>query len=97
MSNPVELSPFPGEDDPTDELPAYAKLHRKYAAPLPPETSIEDDVAAEGIEDKDPFDEFPEVPLDRVDLLVPAADGPAADAPTGVAEPVAAPSRKRKR
>ncbi len=87
-----ELTPFPGEDDPTDELPAYAKLHRKYAAPLPPESSIEDDVAAEGIEDKDPFAELAEVPLERVELLEPIEE-----VEVVIAEPPPAPTRKRKR
>lgn len=62
MPTPRDLPAFPSEDDPTEDVPVYDRLHRKYAAPLPSESSIEDDVAAEGIEDKDPFEEFPEVP-----------------------------------
>lgn len=62
MPTPRDLPAIPSEDDPTEDVPVYDRLHRKYAAPLPPESSIEDDVAAEGIEDKDPFEEFPEVP-----------------------------------
>jgi hypothetical protein len=58
---PDELEPYPGEDDPTDELPAYARLNRKYAAPTPPDHSIDDDVEEAGIEDRDPFEEFVEV------------------------------------
>lgn len=62
MPTPRDLPAIPSEDDPTEDVPVYDRLHRKYAAPLPSESSIEDDVAAEGIEDKDPFEEFPHVP-----------------------------------
>jgi hypothetical protein len=69
-----ELSPYPGEDDPTDELPAYARLHRKYAPPLGRDHSIEDDIAAAGIEDRDPFAGFADVGPEAPEVLTPLAD-----------------------
>ncbi len=69
---PPRTVPVPLDDDPTDEVPPYERLMRRYAHPAEPDLSIEEEIEREGLADEDPFAGFAEVAA--VELAEP--DGP---------------------